>query len=87
MTTPCQDLRANLGYRRNPSAYASHLVSVHGAETRDIRALGWCPGESVIRLEICLLVFYEQLQGILSIWDLLQYNFCMLLEMSGKDLN
>ena len=62
-------------------------MSVLGGETGDIRALGWCPGELVIRLEIWLLILYEQLQGILSIWDLMHCNFCMLPEMSGKDLN
>ena len=55
--------------------------------TRDVQVLDWCPGQVVVGMEFSLLIFYDQGQGILSVWDLLECNFCMLLEMSGKDLN
>ena len=49
----------------------------------DIRALCWCPGVVVSHLYFYLHIFYKQPQRIRPIWDVLQCNFCMLVEMSG----
>lgn len=87
MTTFHLDLNAHLGTRRNISTYAQASASTHFKGTKDIRALDWCPGLVVCRRHFSLLIFNKQPQLILQFWDVLEYNFCMLPEMSGMDLN
>ena len=87
MTDSHSDLSADLGCRRNISIYAHPLVSGRIGEIRDILALHWCPGVVVFPLYFALHIFYKQAQRILSIWDVLQCDFCMLAGMSGVDVN
>ena len=44
------DLHAHLGCRRNISTHTKPSICVYSEETRDIRALGWCPGPITILL-------------------------------------
>ena len=62
-------------------------MSVRNEEIRDIRALYWCPGVIVSLLYFSLQIIYKQPQRIRPIWDVLQFNFCMLAKMSGLDVN
>ena len=62
-------------------------MSVHIVEIRDIRALYWCPGVIASLLYFSPRIFYKQPQRIRPIWDVLQFDFCMLAKMSGMDVN
>ena len=87
MTALHSDLSADLGRRRSISIHANPPISVRIGETRDIRALCWCPGVDVSHLYFSLHIFYKQPQRIRPIWDVLQCDFCMLVKMSGMDVN
>ncbi len=87
MTALHSDLSANLGCRRNISIHAHPPMSVHIEEIRDIRALCWCPGAIVSLLYFSLHIVHKQLQRIRPIWDVLQCDFCMLVKMSGMNVN
>ena len=54
---------------------------------RDILALDWCPGVVVFHLQLALHISYKQPQRISPMWNVFQYDFCMLGEMSGMDVN
>jgi len=41
------NLHTHLGCRRNIAIYAQGSASVHSEESKDIRALRWCPGPVV----------------------------------------
>ena len=56
-------------------------------ETRDIRPLYWCPGVIVFPLHFFLHIFYKQPQRIRPIWNVLQCDFYILVEMSGTDVD
>ena len=62
-------------------------MSVRIGEIRDIRPMCRCPGVVVSYLYFSLDIFYKQPQRIRPIWDLLQFDFCMLAKMSGMDVN
>ena len=81
------DLHAHLGCRGNTSTDAHASASVSCKESKDIRALGWCPGPVVFRFQLCLLIFYKEPQRIHQLWDVLECNFCMLPEMSRVGLD
>ena len=68
--------------RRNTSASAHVSVGVHYEETKAIRALGWCPGPVVFRLQLYLLIFYKQPELIDQISVVSDCDFCMLPEIS-----
>ena len=87
MTVLHLELHAHLGCRRNTSADAHASASVDCEERKDIRALGWCPGPVVFRLQLYLLIFYKQPQLIGLIWVVLDCDLCMLPEMSRVDLD
>jgi len=67
MTLPHLDLRVDLGGWKNTSAYRRLSANVRSGESRDIRALDWCPGPVVFRLYFFLLIFYKQPQRTLPI--------------------
>ena len=67
--------------------HAHPLISVRIGEIRDIRALYWCPGVILPPLYFSLHIFYKQPQRIRPIWDVLQFDLCMLAKMSGMDVN
>ena len=77
MTTHA-DLNADLGCRRNVSIHEHTPMSVRIAEIWDIRALCWCPGVIVFPLYFSLHIFYKQPQRIRPIWNVIQYDFCVL---------
>ena len=52
-----------------------------------MRALGWFPGFVVLRLQFHRLIFNKQPKRIVPIYDALECNFCMLLEVNGMDEN
>ena len=56
-------------------------------EVRHILALYWCPSVVVCPLQFYVHIFYNQLQSILPIWNILKYYFCVLAEMSSVDVN
>ena len=87
MTVLHVDLHAHLGCRRNTSTDVHALESVGCEKTKDIRALGWCPGPVVFRLQLYLLIFYKQPQLIDQIWVVLDCDFCMLPKMSHLGLD
>ena len=87
MTGSHSGLSADLGCWRNASIHAHPLVSGRIGEIRDVLVLDWCPGVVVFPLYFTLRIFYNQLQRILPIWNVLQCDFCMLVEMSGVDVN
>ena len=62
-------------------------MGVRIEEIRDIQALCWYPGVIVSQLYFSLNIFYKQPQRIRPIWDVLQYDVCMLAKMSGVDVN
>ena len=66
--------------------HAHQPMSVRIGEVRDIQALCWCPGVIVSHLYFSLHIFYKQPQRIRPIWDVLQYDFCMLAIVSGMDV-
>ena len=88
MTALHSDLSADLGCRRNISIYGKLPISIRIGEIRDIRALCWCPGVTIVaHLYYSLHVFYKQPQRIRAIWDVVKCDFCMLGKMSGVDVN
>jgi len=79
---------ADAGCRKNVSTHTQPSAGIHSDETRDILSLGRYPHTVVfLLLESSLLIFYKQLQFIPASWDVLQCNFCILLNMNGMDLN
>ena len=64
----------------------SELAGLRSDESRVIQALGRCPGQVVFFLQVSLLISSKQPQRIFELWDVWQYNICMLHEMSGMDL-
>jgi hypothetical protein len=81
------DLQAHLGCRSNVPTYAHNLASLRSEEIWDIQALAGCPGQVIFPLQDSLLISYKQPQCIFRLWDVLQYNSCVLPSMSGVNLN
>ena len=52
-----------------------------------MRALDWFPGFAVMRLQFQRLIVNKQPKCIVPIYDALECNFCMLLEVNGMDEN
>ena len=60
------DLQAHLGCRGDIPTYARDSTSGFSEETKDIRALGWCPSAALFPLQVYLLISYEQRDLILG---------------------
>ena len=58
-------------------------MCVYNEETTGVLALGRCPGPIGHLLYFSLLIFYEESQRILPIWNILQGDFCMMAKISG----
>jgi len=87
MTMLHADLSADLGYWRNIPTHTHPLVSMRIGEIKDIRAWCWYPGVVVFPLQFSLHILYKQPQCILSIWNVLECDLCMLAKMSGMDVD
>ena len=79
------DLRAHLRCRGKTSTHAQTSHIVRGGQTRDIRALDWRPSLVVFDLQSQLLIFYKQLECIVSMMAALDCDFCMFPSVSGID--
>ena len=79
------DLRAHLRCRGKTSTHAQTSGIVRGGQTRGIRALDWRPSLVVFELQSQLLIFYKQLECIVSMMDALDCDFCMFPSVSGID--
>jgi len=82
MTALHLDLHEHLGCQGNIPTYAQGSGNVRREKTRAIQGLHWHPGPVVFPLQFSLLIFKQQPQRILHFWDVLEYNFCKLPEIS-----
>ena len=87
MTTLQLDFRTDIRCWGDASIHSKPSLGVFGEEIRGIRARRWCPGRVVFLLYFSSLIFNEQSQGMLSIWDVLQCKICFPPNVSGLDLN
>ena len=53
----------------------------------DVLASHWCPGVVVFPVQFALHIFHKQPQRVLPVWNVLQCDFCTLVEMSGVGVN
>jgi len=86
MTALHLNLHAQLGCRRNVPTYAQASGFARNEQTSDIQGWYQCPSLVVSPLQPPLLIFHEQPRCKLEFWNVLQYNFCMLPEISGMAL-
>ena len=77
----------HLRSRRNITVYGLGSWGARNKETRDVQASGWYPCPADLVQQFHLLILHEQLELILQIWNILEFNICMFVKMSGKDVN